>query len=469
VGEDGNGKTTILEAINYLTQNKYSSENKLAIGDFSDFNQEITITAKTPQFICKMPYVGNYYESCGVEFIAKSRNQKSPGKLLSTPFQIRNCFINVNKNYKNSKGEDSGKVIDERFKVFSNSEIKDGEFNIFYFDKNRSRQIATGNYKTIFDKICDDLNWRFVKEYNGCDESKKQEIANSICGDYFRTVIDIAQKGLGGKLSTNLSDFFKNDEYQNLKIDLLSLLHPFTDAFFALRKENELKQISTRNIGSGIEIILTLLLMNSISGESKESIVYLIDEPELHLHPKAQEMLLEILMQESKDKQIIISTHSPYMFMGCSSNKKVGMLLFNRSDDGIINITDVKRDEWGLFPWSPSFGEINYHAYNLPNVEFHNELYGHIKDLSDIRSVNDFDVYLKNKKGITEVRDYIDKGENKSLTLCTYIRNQIHHPENKNNSSYTDADLRKSIEILIDIIRSAGSPISEEFEWDIPF
>jgi len=209
--------------------------------------------------------------------------------------------------------------------------------------------------------------------------------------------------------------------------------------------------------------------MNSISGESKESIVYLIDEPELHLHPKAQEMLLEILMQESKDKQIIISTHSPYMFMGCSSNKKVGMLLFNRSDDGIINITDVKRDEWGLFPWSPSFGEINYHAYNLPNVEFHNELYGHIKDLSDIRSVNDFDVYLKNKKGITEVRDYIDKGENKSLTLCTYIRNQIHHPENKNNSSYTDADLRKSIEILIDIIRSAESPISEEFEWDIPF
>ena len=134
VGEDGNGKTTILEAINYLTQNKYSSENKLAIGDFSDFNQEITITAKTPQFICKMSYVGNYYESCGVEFIAKSRNQKSPGKLLSTPFQIRNCFINVNKNYKNSKGEDSGKVIDERFKVFSNSEIKDGEFNIFYFD-----------------------------------------------------------------------------------------------------------------------------------------------------------------------------------------------------------------------------------------------------------------------------------------------------------------------------------------------
>lgn len=27
-----------------------------------------------------------------------------------------------------------------------------------------------------------------------------------------------------------------------------------------------------------------------------------------------------------------------------------------------------------LFPWSPTWGEINYRAYNLTTVDFHNEL-----------------------------------------------------------------------------------------------
>lgn len=38
----------------------------------------------------------------------------------------------------------------------------------------------------------------------------------------------------------------------------------------------------------------------------------IIDEPELSLHPEAQRRLFTILKERSKDKQIIIATHSPY-------------------------------------------------------------------------------------------------------------------------------------------------------------
>jgi len=34
IGENGNGKTSVLESINYLTLNNFSAENKLNINDF---------------------------------------------------------------------------------------------------------------------------------------------------------------------------------------------------------------------------------------------------------------------------------------------------------------------------------------------------------------------------------------------------------------------------------------------------
>lgn len=470
IGENGNGKTTVLEAINFLTQNRYSSENKLTIGDFNNHEELIDIKSLTGDFKCQMqlPYRG-YFECNGFEFKAECRNRKAPGKLLSSPYQISNSFVCMSEHYKKEDGEDSGKEIPSLSKVYNNGTIIDDELNVFYFDKNRTRQITTGNYKTTFDKICDDLNWKFVKEYKNCDDEKKKSIIKGICSDYIDAILELTQKGVGGKISGNLKDFFNNDDYSNLRVDLLNLLHPYSNAFFALRKEDELKQINTKNLGSGIEIVLTLLLLNSIAGESKGSIIYLIDEPELHLHPSAQEKMLELLLKESKDKQIIISTHSPYMFKKCLL-QDVGLLLFKRNDGGEIKITNANKGDWGLFRWSPSWGEINYHAYNLPTVEFHNELYGYLQELSDKSGINEFDSYLQTKQGISETRNYIFNGKPLKITLCTYVRNQIHHPDNNSNVRYTDSELRKSIEILINAIKNKEHhPESETVEDDIPF
>ncbi|MES2428613.1 MAG: ATP-binding protein [Bacteroidota bacterium] len=46
--------------------------------------------------------------------------------------------------------------------------------------------------------------------------------------------------------------------------------------------------------------------------DSKEGDTIVIDEPELSLHPALQKKVLELLMEYSKDRQIIISTHSPF-------------------------------------------------------------------------------------------------------------------------------------------------------------
>lgn len=46
--------------------------------------------------------------------------------------------------------------------------------------------------------------------------------------------------------------------------------------------------------------------------DSTENNVILIDEPEISLHPDLQRKLFSLLVEYSKDKQIIVSTHSPY-------------------------------------------------------------------------------------------------------------------------------------------------------------
>ncbi len=456
IGENGNGKTAILESINYLTLSSFSAENKLSINDFFDHQKEIVIQGDTANFKCKMslPYKDCFFECKGLEFKAKTRDRKTPGKLLSSSFQLSNNFLTKTQNYMRSNGTDSGNKIPYPYNEFSNSYIDDDEINIFYFDKNRTRQITTGNYKTTFERICDDLNWKFAK---GIDDENRGKLLQNICGEYFNNVIEIAQKGTGEKVASDLKDFFGNADYENLKIEFLNLLHPFSNAFFATRKDDSLQQINVRDLGSGIEIILTLLLLRSIANESKGSIIYLIDEPELHLHPKAQEKLLELLIRESRDKQIFVSTHSPYIFKNCLSYN-VGLLVFNRDANNKITISNARDKKGGLFPWSPSWGEINYFAYDLPTVEFHNELYGYIQDRESKYNVNDMENFLlhkaitKNKKWIKVLNGNPQSPDD--VTICTYIRNKIHHPENTNNADYTNEELRVSINRLIEIIKN---------------
>lgn len=455
VGENGNGKTTILESINYLTLNKFSSDNKLQINDFNDINDSIDIHCITNDFKVEleMPYKG-YFDSKGVKFVAKSRDRKEPGKLLSKPFQINNSFIPEGTTYKNAEGADTKKTIPSFFIPFDNGRIKDDDINLFYFDKNRTRQISTGNYKTTFEKICDDFNWKFVKDLN---PQNIDTIKDNMCGEYFKTVSGIAQKGAGAKIASELQSFFNNDLFKDLKIEFLDLLHPYTNSFFALRHEKDLKQIATKDLGSGIEIILTLLLLKSIAGESKGSLIYLIDEPELHLHPKAQEKLIEMLIKESKDKQVIISTHSPYIFKSALS-KKVGLIITTRDKDGILKVNDANSSDWGALPWSPSWGEVNFHAYNLATIEFHNELYGYFQGLTGCFNIDLFDDYLLSQ-GLSKDRQWIKMNKGipqrpKDITLPSYIRNFIHHPENKQNLEFSQDELAESIETLLTMIRN---------------
>jgi len=313
VGENGTGKTTILEAIGYLTENTYFLGNRFSVQDFADINKEISLKATTNEaFKYKLPetWRGSYVNANGFEIRVKPRENPSPGKLLSPNLQITNVVTTDDQKATTKSGSESNAALDGFTLRFEPDRLSG--INIFYFDRFRTRHISSrSSYKTTFNRVAEDLNWKFlkaVKESEGTESDLRQKFSN----EFFQAIIDVAQKGAGSKVAQEVRKFFQRDEFEKIRIDFMNLLWPFDNAFFALREDDSLKQIPVNKLGAGIELIFSLLFLKAISSVSKGSIVYLIDEPEMSLHPQAQRKLLELLVKESKDNQVIISTHSSY-------------------------------------------------------------------------------------------------------------------------------------------------------------
>lgn len=79
-------------------------------------------------------------------------------------------------------------------------------------------------------------------------------------------------------------------------------------------RNNELDEnINIKNVSTGLKtfIILKTLLLN---GTINENCVVVLDEPEIHLHPKWQLLFAEIivLLQKQFGMKILVNTHSPY-------------------------------------------------------------------------------------------------------------------------------------------------------------
>ena len=367
VGENGTGKTTVLDAIDLALAGRYRAETRISIQDFRNFERDLIVECTSDRYKIKAGsefLKGKYFNCLGARTVAKGRDRKAPGKFLSSQIQAK-CTHIVDEDFYYDKDDNPykpDKPIDPRDKVFSAENLGEG-VNVFYFDRNRARHLVQGTYKTTFEAICDDLNWKFRKELSL--SGSLREYSNRASNDCFDWVLNHAQPHTGEKLAEAFSEFFEDHEYRKLRIDLFPLLEPFSSSSFSLRDTGELTGIAPKKLGSGIELVLALLLQKFLSDQYKGKRVYLIDEPELHLHPRAQTALAKLLIKEAEQSQIVVSSHSPYLLKELSLH--CSMWAFRKTQTGID--ASLMSQKGGLFPWSPSFPEVNYRAFRIPTGE----------------------------------------------------------------------------------------------------
>ncbi len=120
------------------------------------------------------------------------------------------------------------------------------------------------------------------------------------------------------KLSTDIADLF--DESENIQKILENIYSIIDGEFKYNRKERDFQYISkdgksfpSLNTATGMKAfgVIQLLLQNAIINKD---FLLILDEPEVHLHPKWQLKYAEIIVKLVENNiNVLVTSHSPYM------------------------------------------------------------------------------------------------------------------------------------------------------------
>lgn len=128
--------------------------------------------------------------------------------------------------------------------------------------------------------------------------------------------------------------------------------------------------VNITDVGSGVSQVLPILVALLIAEEGQ--LVYL-EEPEAHLHPRAQTALAEVIADAAKrGVRVVLETHSSLLLLGVQTLVAEGKLApelvklhwFERDpESGITKITSADLDERGAFgEWPEDFADVELKA-----------------------------------------------------------------------------------------------------------
>lgn len=204
-------------------------------------------------------------------------------------------------------------------------------------------------------------------------------------------------------------------------------------------------QIPINKRGSGVRRLILLSFFRAEAEKTalndRRTIIYAIEEPETSQHINNQILLINSLKQISvkENNQVILTTHSPVIVNQFDFNEnKIRTIIKNESGKRSLCTNESKALQY------PSITELIYLAFDNPSREYHNELYDFLefkKCIKDLENTQETRTYIR-----VDYKTKEEKEETRSLTR--YIRDQIHHPENKENPPFTETELKQSIDSM---------------------
>lgn len=417
VGENGCGKTTLLDSL-ALPLLEYKADS-FSIDDLNDPQHQclISVYSESP-FKVHGTMPNSSFQAKGFLFKAKMRDRSSRN-YLSSLIVSDQLFIRETDNKPKDGSPDLRVSVNNPFsgKRFS-------ENDILFLDRNRYYQIRSGSFnQTRFDRLMEDLDYQYVKGKKG-DYDVNSKISE-----------EISKTNISADYLTSALEGFKSLTGISIHLDFIENYHPFKAASFTQRKPNG-QQIKIDSMGSGYEMIFSLIYSYQLSLQSGKQLIVLIDEPELHMHPSLQQKLVSFLLEISKYVQIFITTHSPLLIKQISENKSAKILILHNNQ----TVTEMEGRKLPYF----SANETNYLAFGLATEEYHNELYEHLKSyFGEKMSYLEFDTSFFIEKHC-ELKDCPWRGHPNEVSRHTFVRNQIHHITDNGKPSYEA--LKESIE-----------------------
>lgn len=442
IGENNSGKSSIFEAINFLRNGIKEDDTHRIKSKLSNGRQSDEVEA-----CVELAFCGNIHDAI-ICFAPENKqsvfnNAIDDEQRLKAKRDTASCkklylWKNESQRYENSTG------IDAPFKTLF-------ETNFIWADTNPNDE-ATFGATTLCGMLLKEIAQAHIttSEYREFQDSFNSVFNNP--DSELRQKIAVVEQKVQHIFTEQFGQADIHFRFDELKIDSF-----FKSASIFI---DDGVDIPMSEKGNGMQRSVALALLQVYAeelardeerGQTKPFYLF-IDEPELCLHPKGQTKLLEALLEISKTKQVFLTTHSPY-FLVTPHLSNVGLFIFRK--EGITNIVEDASLE-KMFPWSPTWGEINFKAYKLPTVELHNELYGKLQHDSGQFREKEFEQWLQGRN-IQFTKQWIRENNGTAqapydVTLQTFIRNHIHHPENRRNTLYTENELKQSIEEMIRLL-----------------
>ena len=461
VGENNSGKSSILDAISYLRNDTRTPNDTFTIGQNESYVEaSLTFADDEAEQVLSNDFakLENYFTkdsaSCQIEIRRQSYEDTVINSKTNKPSKITTKNILI-RNPNSGKWENPTGIAALIQRLFDTCFI--------YADEQVSDHTDMAKTKTLGKLISAQL--ASIEEGDPW-----QHYIASHAALFEATGTGTVQEQLqrtAERVSTLMSD-----QYGTTAITF-SFTPPETQALLKsgevlIEEPSEaMSKMPLQNKGTGMQRAFMLALLQVVAESStavQSSTVYGLDEPETWLHPRAQVQLSQALSRLSANgSQILIFSHSPYMLKHV--NTKSDFVYIVERHNGKHTVTLEENFRANILP-SVSLNAINYFAFQLPTTEFLDELYGQFqeivagpnKSLPEIKiheALNKANIPAK-KVWIYNRRDKNDPNKYASSMrqTCIYIRNYIHHPENRLNQQYTDIELQEAIEELIKAVRS---------------
>lgn len=482
VGKNDIGKSTILEALDIFFEGgvikidssdvnkecEFGGDREIEITvAFEDYPQELILDSSNPTSL-KEEYLLN--KEGKLEIVKRYSFSSSKSKT--------NIFIKANYPTNEKCGDLHSLKITELKKIVKDNgidcdnlaksaEIRKAIWNHYSQDLQLQEieiEVAKEDAKNIWEQIEKELPCYALFQSDRSNNDKDDEVQNplkSAVSQIFKSdEISVELKEIASKVIKKLNEItmLTLEKLKDMNPEIATTLKPKLPKVEELKWQDVFKNVSIsgdedipiNKRGSGVR---RLILLNFFRAEAerikkekeKTSIIYAIEEPETSQHQEHQRKLIEAFKQLANQAgiQIILTTHSPSI-VKLLDFKNLRVVKNEGNKKEIVGI------EESALP-IPSLNEVNYLAFGEADEEYHNELFGMIKEDKDKwkcfenENLGNVRQYVKPNTRKKEER-YLEK-----LVLSHYIRNQIHHPENPykdENLPYTKEEFDESIRLM---------------------
>lgn len=405
-GENGTGKTTILETLNTF----------LSIGSFEPFDRiEYEVEDKryilTPSNIpssLKTSFTRYDVENNTSENIHSDKHN-SPDSIHSDnkdPRSYGSVFSRPRADYKTSKIES----------------VKTNEL-----DKNKYDSDKDDNFTSLKQLIVDVQN-QDNEQYRDINDKRNQQGQAPMSTADFEPVSKIY------RFKSAFNGFFETIKYKKVG-------NASGEKVVIFEKHGIEIPIDVLSTGEKQVVFRGAYLLRNINVLQNSTIM--IDEPELSMHPLWQKKILQYYKNlftdanSNQTAQLFFASHSEAVIREALKDlDKTKVIVLKRDGNGQVSANCIGTP--AVLPYTMA-AEVNYQAFELVSTDYHNALYGYIEAEG---WKNNFDAQYST---VSYNRERNGTVITQRITLTEKIRHIIHHPENRNNS-YTEGDLKESIE-----------------------